>query len=178
MTFQARWFLQSIGMRNSWSSKKHQVLILCPFKGVRISVFIYACMCACMQSPTQKLDFQIIYNTKKYFLGDCKMPIEIVELLSQNHREVEVGRDFCRLVIWYNPSDPKDGHLEQAAQDLFQIASEDLQRWRLHNFSWQPMPGLSQPPQWKTVSSYSDRVSFIFLLLVLSVGTTEKGLSL
>jgi len=45
---------------------------------------------------------------------------------SQNHRMFEVGRDFC------GSSSPtpllKQGHLEQAAQDLVQAGLEYLQR--------------------------------------------------
>ena len=38
---------------------------------------------------------------------------------------------------------PKQGHLQQAAQDLVQVGS--LQRRRLHNLPGQPVPGLRHP---------------------------------
>jgi len=44
-------------------------------------------------------------------------------------------------VIWFNPL-PKQGHPEQAAQDLVQVDLEYLQRRRLHNLPGQPVPGL------------------------------------
>jgi len=50
---------------------------------------------------------------------------------SQNHRMVGVGKD-----LWGSsspPTLPKQGHLEQAAQDLIQVGFEYLQRMRLHN---------------------------------------------
>ena len=50
---------------------------------------------------------------------------------SQNHRMFGVGRDLCG-----SPSPtplPKQGHPEQAAQDLVQAGLEYLQRRRLHN---------------------------------------------
>jgi len=50
---------------------------------------------------------------------------------SQHHRIVGVGRDLCG-----SPSPApllKQGHLQQAAQDLVQAGLEYLQRRRLHN---------------------------------------------
>ena len=61
----------------------------------------------------------------------------------QNHRMVGVGRDLC------GPSSPtplpKQGHLQQDAQDLVQAGLEYLQRRRLHNPSGQPVPVLCHP---------------------------------
>ena len=62
---------------------------------------------------------------------------------SQNHRTVGVGRD-----LWGSSSPtplPKQGHPEQAAQDLVQAGLEYLQRRRLHNLPGQPVPGLRHP---------------------------------
>ena len=54
-------------------------------------------------------------------------------VFSQNHRIVGVGRDHC------GSSSPtlllKQGHPEQAAQDLVQAGLEYLQRRRLHNLN-------------------------------------------
>jgi len=56
---------------------------------------------------------------------------------SQNHRMVGVGRDL------YGSSGPtllpKQGHLQQAAEDLVQVGLEYLQRRRLHNLPGQPV---------------------------------------
>ena len=56
---------------------------------------------------------------------------------------VGVGRDLC------GSSSPtplhKQGHLQQAAQDLVQAGLEYLQRRRLHNFLGQPVPVLRHP---------------------------------
>jgi len=64
-------------------------------------------------------------------------------VLSQNHRMVGVGRDLC------GSSSPtpllKQGHLQQAAQDLVQAGLEYLQRRRLHSLPGQPVPGLRHP---------------------------------
>ena len=57
---------------------------------------------------------------------------------SQNHRIVGVGGALCG-----SPSPtllPKQGHPEQAAQDLVQAGLEYLQRRRLHNLPGQPVP--------------------------------------
>jgi len=64
-------------------------------------------------------------------------------LFSQNHRMVGVGKDF-----WGSSSPsplPKQGHLEQAAQDLIQAGFQYLQRRRLHNLPGQPAPVLRHP---------------------------------
>ena len=62
---------------------------------------------------------------------------------SQNHRIVGVGRDLCGSS---SPTRlPKQGHLQQAAQDLVQAGLEYLQRRRLHNLPGQPGPGLRHP---------------------------------
>jgi len=54
-----------------------------------------------------------------------------------------VGRDLCGSS---GPTPlPKQAHLEQAAQDRIQAASQYLQRRRLHSTSGQPVPELCQP---------------------------------
>ena len=62
---------------------------------------------------------------------------------SQNHRMFGVGRDL------YGSSSPnplpKQGHPEQAAQDLVQAGLEYLQRRRLYNLPGQPVPVLCHP---------------------------------
>jgi len=56
---------------------------------------------------------------------------------------VGVGRDRCGS---YSPVPlPKQGHLQQAAQDLIQEGLEYLQRRRLHNLPGQPVPVLHHP---------------------------------
>jgi len=62
---------------------------------------------------------------------------------SQNHRIVGVGRDLCGSS---SPTLlPKQGHLQQAAQDLVHTGLEYLQRRRLHNLPGQPVPLLRHP---------------------------------
>ena len=54
-----------------------------------------------------------------------------------------VSRDLCGSS---GPTPlPKQGHLQQAAQDLVHAGLEYLQRRRLHNFSGQPAPVLHHP---------------------------------
>ena len=63
--------------------------------------------------------------------------------ITQNYRMLGVGRD-----LWGSSSPtplPKQGHLEQAAQDLVQAGLEYLQRRRLHNLPGQPVPVLRHP---------------------------------
>jgi len=62
---------------------------------------------------------------------------------SQNHRMAGVGRH-----LWGSPSPiplPKQGHLEQAAQDHVQEGFEYPQRRRLHSPPGQPAPVLRHP---------------------------------
>ena len=61
----------------------------------------------------------------------------------QNHRILGVGRDLCGSS---SPTPlPKQGHLQQAAQDLVQVGLEYLQRRRLHNLPGEPIPVLRHP---------------------------------
>jgi len=54
-----------------------------------------------------------------------------------------VGRDLCGSS---SPSLlPKQGHLQQAAEDLVQAGLEFLQRRRLHHLPGQPVPVLRHP---------------------------------
>ena len=63
--------------------------------------------------------------------------------ITESHRIVGVGRDLCGLS---SPTLlPKQGHLQQAAQDLVQAGLEYLQRRRLNNLPGQPVPGLRHP---------------------------------
>ena len=56
---------------------------------------------------------------------------------------VGVGRDLCGLS---SPIPlPKQGHLQQAAQDIVQAGLEYLQRRRLHSLPEQPVPVLCHP---------------------------------
>jgi len=60
--------------------------------------------------------------------------------ITQNHRMFGVGRD-----LWGSSSPtvlPKQGHLEQVAQDFVQVDFEYLQRRSLHNVPGQPVPVL------------------------------------
>jgi len=62
---------------------------------------------------------------------------------SQNHRMVGVGRDLCGSS---SPTLlPKQGHLQQAAQNRVQASLEYLQRRRLHSLPGQPVPVLCHP---------------------------------
>jgi len=98
-------------------------------------------------------------------------------LISQNHRMVGLGSDLCRSS---SPTPlPKQGHLQQAAQDLFEAGVENLQRRRVNNLSG----NLSQC----SVTLRGKKFFLMFrqnflcfslcpLPLVLLLGTTEKSL--
>ena len=54
------------------------------------------------------------------------------------HRMIGVGRDLCGSS---SPTPlPKQGRLQQAAQDCFQVGLEYLQSRRIHNLPGQPVP--------------------------------------
>jgi len=70
-----------------------------------------------------------------------------------NHRMVGVGRDLCGSS---GPTLlPKQGHLQQAAEDLVQVGLDYLQRRRLHSLPGQPVPVLRHPQRMS--HSYSFR---------------------
>ena len=75
----------------------------------------------------------------------------------QNHRMVGVGRDLCGSS---SPTLlPKQGHLQQAAQDLVQAGLLYLQRRRLHNLLWQPVPVLHHPQREEVLAQCLDGTS-------------------
>jgi len=62
---------------------------------------------------------------------------------------VGVGRDLCGSS---SPTPlPKQGHLQQAAEDLLQAGLEYLQRRRLHHLPGQPVPVLCHPQREKVL---------------------------
>ena len=79
---------------------------------------------------------------KKCMGKKAKSFLLVLEALPQNHRITE-GRDLCGSS---SPSPlPKQGHLEQAAQDLVQAGFKYLQRRRLHNLSGQVRMHMHSP---------------------------------
>ena len=98
--------------------------------------------------------------------------------VSQNHCMVGVGRDLCG-----SPSPtllPKQGHLQQAAQDLVRAGLEYLQRRRLHNLPGQPVPGLRHPQSeevlWCCWSCPKGRFTGRMVWMASSPGQQEKSL--
>jgi len=73
---------------------------------------------------------------------------------------------------------PKQGHLQQAAQDLVQAGPEYLQRRRLHSLPGQPVPGLCHPQREEILPHVQTELPVLpFVPIVLSLGTTEKSLA-
>ena len=108
------------------------------------------------------------------FLNTCKPIVEYFKNYdrvteSRNHRMVGVGRDLCGSS---SPTLlPKQGHLQQAEQDLVQVGLGYLQRRRLHNLPGQPVPVLRHPQreeilphvQTEHVSSFFTRFGYLVL---------------
>jgi len=90
-----------------------------------------------IDNPNEEVPRDLLYRHKTGLIGEQTVFGRITE--SQNHRMVGVGRDLC------GSSSPKQGHPEQAAQDLVQAGLEYLQRRRLHGLPGQPVPGLRHP---------------------------------
>jgi len=62
---------------------------------------------------------------------------------TQNHRMLGAGRDLCGSS---SPMPmPKQGHLQQAAQQVVQAGLEYVERRRIHNLPGQPVPVLCHP---------------------------------
>jgi len=86
---------------------------------------------------------RILRCIKRSVTSRAKEEILSIYSESQNHRIVGVGRDLCGSSS--STPLPKQGHLQQAAQDCIQAGLEYLQRRRLHNLPGQPDPGLRHP---------------------------------
>ena len=88
---------------------------------------------------------------------------------------VGVGKDLCGSS---SPTPlPKQGHLQQAAQDLVQAGLEYLQRRRLHNLPGQPVPGLRHPQREEVLPHekvWQEVLSFICKPFFLSPGLQLK----
>lgn len=92
---------------------------------------------------------------------------------SQKQRITDVGRDLLRATSQTSPL--KQDQLQQVAQDCIQPSFEYVQQWRLHNLSGKTV----------SVTTFMVKKYFCFswcfslcpLALFLSVGTTEKNLS-
>jgi len=75
---------------------------------------------------------------------------------SQNHGMLGIGRDLCGSS---SPTPlPKQGHLQQAAQDRIQAGLEYLQRRRIHNL-WGACSSAPSPSEGRSSSSCSDGTS-------------------
>jgi len=90
----------------------------------------------------------LVANKAKGILGCINRSVasrsrEVLLPESHNHRMVGVGRDLCGSSS--STLLPKQGHLEQAAEDIVQAGLQYLQRRRLHNLSGQPLPVLRHP---------------------------------
>ena len=74
------------------------------------------------------------------------------------HRMLGVGRDLCGSSS--PPPLPKQGQLQQAAQDLVQAGFEYLQRRRLHSSSVWACSSAPSPSEGRSSSSCSDGTSY------------------
>jgi len=113
----------------------------------------------------------------------------LLQAESESHRITEGLRlEGTSGVIWSTPP-LKQGHLEQAVQDHVQAVFEYLQGWRLHHLPGQPVPVLGHSHSEKVFPDVQREppvflrgnllcFSLCPLPLVLSLGTTEKYLSL
>ena len=100
-----------------------------------------ACISHRLQSPTDPGNS--CEKSRLEVTPRCGDPAPRGQVESQNHRMVGVGRDLCGSS---SPTLlPKQGHLQQAVEDLVQAGLEYLQRRRLHSLSGQPVPVLCHP---------------------------------
>ena len=75
-----------------------------------------------------------------------------------------VGRDLCGSS---SPTPlPKQGHLQQAAQDFVQAGLEYLQRRRLHNLPGQPVPVLHHPQSEEVIPHVQTELPLLQFVLI------------
>ena len=75
-----------------------------------------------------------------------------------------VGRDLCGSS---SPTSlPKQGHLQQAAQDRVQAGLEYLQRRRLHSLPGQPVPVLRHPHSEKVLPHVQTELPMLQFVLI------------
>jgi len=84
----------------------------------------------------------------------------------QRFTESQNGRGW-KGPLWVTQPNPlpKQGHPEQAAEDLVQAGLEDLQRRRLHSLPGQPGPGLRHPQREEVLPHVQTEHSSTFIIL-------------
>jgi len=89
---------------------------------------------------------------------------------------VGVGRDLCGSS---SPKPlPKQGHLQQTAQDCFQAGLEYLQRRRIHHLHGQLVPVLRHPQREEVLPHVQKEIPVLqFVPISPCPGTTEKSLA-
>jgi len=93
---------------------------------------------------------------EKYYILFSALGTILTE--SENHRMLVVGRD-----LWGSSSPtplPKQGHLQQAAEDLIQVGLEYFQRRRTHNLSEKTCSSAPSPSEGRSSSSCSAGTSY------------------
>ena len=122
----------------------------------------------------QDTSFQLLGLSKTYPESKQFACFILHGRISQNHRMVGVGGDLCGSS---SPTPlPKQGHLQQAAQDLVQAGLQYLQRRRLHNLPGQPVPVLRHPQREEALPHVQTNFLCFSLCpfpLVLSLNITE-----
>ena len=101
----------------------------------------------------------------------------LLAFLSQNHRIVGIGRDLCGSS---SPTPlPKQGHLQQAVEDLVQAGLECLLLWRYSSLGslFQGSVTLRGKKFFLMFRQNFLCFSLCLLPLVLPLGTTEKSLA-
>jgi len=83
----------------------------------------------------------------------------------EKHRMFGVGRDLCGSS---SPTPlPKQGHLQQAAQDLVQPGLEYLQRSRFHNLPGQSVPVLRHPQREEVLPHVQMEIPMLQFVLIV-----------
>lgn len=96
---------------------------------------------------------------------------------------VAVSSDFSKEVFFFSSFGKKNCQLQQVAQECVHSGVEYLHRWRLHKLSCPTVPMFDNTHSKRVIFFLISRQSCLYLnlcslCLVLSLGTTEKTLSL
>jgi len=136
---------------------------------------VLGCELLCEMCGNRNIDgpgFNIVTAFQILLSVLCFITFHLGVTESQNHRMFGVGRDLCGSS---SPTPlPKQGHLQQATEDLVQVSLEYLQRRTLHNLPGQPVPVLRHPQREEVLLHLQTECPMLHFVPVASCPVTRN----